>query len=134
MKVTFSTKFVTDALQFMLDNNTFYFKDIHSHQTKGWLCNGVKSKSCVYNHRGCLLEELLFIKVEYQFNRDIRSIWKRYIDDCIFNNIEIQGPKTDKTWDQFHRAFVRVKLFVRRSHEHFNCFSKCSFVRIAKRT
>ena len=82
----FETEFIIEALQIVLEENSFYFDGQIYRQIKG-TAMGTKVAPTYANLVMGYLEKQLYDKTEETFNLDFRNYiiehWKRYLDDCI---------------------------------------------------
>ena len=81
----FSPEFILDAVNFILNNNTFHFDGSFYVQKRGTAMGTKMAPTYATLFMG-YLEEKLYQEIEKRFNADVRvyfeNNWLRYLDDC----------------------------------------------------
>ena len=81
----FTDNFILDSIEFILQNNTFYFNGEHYRQRKG-TAMGTKFAPVYATLVMGYLEETLYRKVAndfgQQFGEYFMKFWNRFLDDC----------------------------------------------------
>jgi len=82
----FKQEFIIDAIDLILDNNTFQFNGKFYHQKQGTAMGTKMAPSYATLFMGYLEEEFLYKQIDQNFNHEIgqyvRKHWWRYLDDC----------------------------------------------------
>ena len=118
MKNRFSKNFILEAIQLILENNTFSFNDQYYKQTKG-TAMGTKFAPVYSTLTIGYQEELLYKHIKTVFGNDLEDYisqnWKRFLDDCF-----IPWTKSVKDLESLHNILNNLHTDIRFTLQYSN--------------
>ena len=118
MKNRFSKNFILEAIQLILENNTFSFNDQYYKQTKG-TAMGTKFAPVYSTLTIGYLEELLYEQIKTVFGNDLGDYfsqnWKRFLNDCF-----IPWTKSVKDLESLHNILNNLHTDIRFTLQYSN--------------
>ncbi|XP_062612861.1 uncharacterized protein LOC134274600 [Saccostrea cucullata] len=132
----FSKQFILEASDIVLKNNTFAFDDKHYEQRKG-TAMGTKMAPTYATLTLGYLEEIMYEKTKQHFDEqttgNIKSNWKRYLDDCfiIWNDSDANleafvnmmndlDPDIKFTMDKSSQSIPFLDILITKHEEHLS--------------
>lgn len=110
----FSEEFISESIQFILENNTFYFNSEYYLQIKG-TAMGTKMAPTYANLVLAYLEEMMYQKLlenkGEEYSNFIKNNFLRYLDDCfiIWPNNKYEIDEFTKILNNMHKNFNFIK-------------------------